>query len=443
MAVQLSEHFTYKKLFQFCLPTIMMMIFTSIYGVVDGFFISNYVGKIPFAALNLIWPAIMILGSAGFMIGTGGSALVAKSLGEGRKELAHRYFTMLIELTLILGILLSVTGIIFVRPMAYAMGATEEMIQDCVLYGRWMLAFNVSFMLQNVFQSFFITAEKPKLGLWTIVAAGITNMVLDWLLVAVLQWGLTGAAIATGLSQCVGGVLPLIYFYRENTSLLRLVRTGMERKPLVQACINGSSELMTNVSASIVSILYNYQLLKVAGENGVAAYGVLMYVQFVFIAVFFGYAIGTGPIISFHYGAGNYRELNNMLRKSMWLMGAGGVLLSVLAVVLAAPLAQIFVGYDIELYKMTKHGCQLFACSFLLTGVNIFTSAFFTALNNGVISAVISFLRTLVFQMVCVLLLPILFGIDGIWWAVTVAEVLASVVSLTFIYTQRKKYYYM
>ena len=420
-----------------------MMIFTSIYGVVDGLFVSNFVGKTAFAAINLVMPFIMILGGVGFMIGTGGSALVAKTLGQQEPEDANRYFSMMIVITVLSGAALTAIGLIFMRPISYLLGATDAMIDDCVRYGRTVLAFVIAFMLQNVFQSFLITAEKPRLGLLATVAAGVTNMALDALFIAGFKWGVVGAAVATGLSQCVGGVLPLIYFLRPNSSRLRLVRTRLELRPILKACGNGSSELMSNISGSLVSMLYNFQLLAYAGENGVAAYGVLMYVQFIFVAIFVGYAIGSAPIVGYHYGAENHAELRSMLTKSVKLMSAGGVLLTVLAIVLAAPLARIFVGYDAELFEMTRHAFCLFAFSFLMAGFNIFTSSFFTALNNGVISAAISFLRTLVFQTLCVLLLPALFGLDGIWWAMTVAEVFALGLSILFLATQRKRYHYL
>ena len=443
MNIRLSDHFTYKKLLRFVLPSIVMMIFTSIYGVVDGLFVSNFVGKTAFAAINLVMPFIMILGGVGFMIGTGGSALVAKTLGQQEPEDANRYFSMMIVITVLSGAALTAVGVIFMRPISYLLGATDAMIDDCVRYGRTVLAFVIAFMLQNVFQSFLITAEKPRLGLLATVAAGVTNMALDALFIAGFKWGVVGAAVATGLSQCVGGVLPLIYFLRPNSSRLRLVRTRLELRPILKACGNGSSELMSNISGSLVSMLYNFQLLAYAGENGVAAYGVLMYVQFIFVAIFVGYAIGSAPIVGYHYGAENHAELRSMLTKSVKLMSAGGLILTVLAIVLAAPLARIFVGYDAELFEMTRHAFCLFAFSFLMAGFNIFTSSFFTALNNGVISAAISFLRTLVFQTLCVLLLPALFGLDGIWWAMTVAEVFALGLSILFLATQRKRYHYL
>lgn len=420
-----------------------MMVFTSIYGVVDGFFISNVVGKVPFAAVNIIFPFIMIVNSVGFMVGTGGSALVAKTLGEGDPENANRYFTMMIKLTVIMGVTVSTLGIIFLRPLSYFLGATDDMIDYCVIYGRTTLVFNTFFMLQNTFQAFLATAEKAKLGLFITVAAGVTNMVLDWLLIAVLKLDVFGAALATGLSGFVGGFLPFVYFIRPNTSLLRLVRTKMQGKVLLKACVNGSSELMSNISGSLVSMLYNFQLMKYAGENGVAAYGVLMYVQFIFIAIFIGYTIGTAPVVGYHYGAAHHDELKSLLKKSFVIMGTAGVVMLFVSSFLAEPMAKIFVGYDKELLEMTVYALKIFAVAFIFSGYNIFTSSFFTALNNGGVSAAISFMRTLVFQMLAVLILPMLFGLEGIWWAVTVAELAAFIVSVIFLFAKRDKYHYM
>lgn len=442
MNIQLSDHFTYKKLLRYCFPPVIMMIFTSIYGVVDGLFVSNFVGKTPFAAVNLVMPFIMILGGFGFMIGTGGSALVAKTIGEQKKEKANKYFTMMIIFTIICGIILSVTGIVFMRPIAKLLGATDSMLKDCVIYGRIALSFNTCFMLQNVFQTFFSAAEKPKLGLITTVAAGITNMALDALFIGVFKWGVAGAALATGISESIGGIFPLIYFLRPNTSLLRLTKTGLSVKILIRACINGSSELMSNISGSLISILYNFQLMRFAGENGIAAYGVLMYIQFIFVAIFIGYTIGTSPIISYNYGAANYNELKNLLRKSSLLMYTAGIIMMIAAWILAAPLSNIFVGYDEELFNMTIYAFKVLSFSFVLTGINIFASSFFTALNNGEISALISFLRTLVFRMFFVLFLPIFFKLNGIWWAATIAEICTFVISQVFLFAKRNKYHY-
>lgn len=443
MKIKLSDHFTYSKLLRFVFPSIIMMVFTSIYGVVDGLFVSNFAGKTAFASINLVMPFVMILGGIGFMIGTGGTALVSKVLGEGKKEKANEIFTMMIIFTLLLGALLSVIGVISMPWVSKFLGATEEMMADCVLYGRIVTGFTVAFMLQNVFQSFLIAAEKPKLGLLATVLAGITNMSLDAIFIIVFKWGVAGAAIATGLSQCVGGIFPLIYFLRKNSSLLRLTKMKLEIKPILNACGNGSSELMSNISSSVVSMIYNFQLMKYVGEDGVSAYGVLMYVQFIFVAIYIGYAIGCAPITGYHFGARNHNELKNMLRKSSFLSAVSGVVLTILAIALSSPLAKLFVGYDEELYELTRHAFRLFAYSFLLAGFNIFTSSFFTALNNGAVSAAISFMRTLIFQTSSVLILPIFLGVDGIWWAITVAEIFAFILSLIFLFAKRKKYNYI
>ena len=441
--IQLSDHFTLGRLFRFCLPSVVMMVFTSIYGVVDGYFVSNFVGKTPFAAVNLIMPFLMILGGVGFMIGTGGSALVAKHLGEQNNDQARRVFSMMLIVTLILGVSTSALGIIFVENVAQLLGADSELLPYCVTYARTCLIFNTMFMLQNVFQSFLVTAERPKMGLAVVIAAGCTNMLLDFLFIAVFELDVVGAALATGLSQTVGGLLPLIFFLRRNNgSKLHMVRTRLEFRPILQACANGASELMTSISSSIVSMLYNFQLLRLAGQDGVSAYGVLMYVQFIFAAVYIGYAIGTAPITGYNYGAQNHAELKNIRRKSIKVTLTAGVIMVIIAELLAPVLAGIFVGYDKELFDMTVHAFRLFSFTFLLSGFNIWCSSFFTALNNGAVSAAVSFLRTLVFQLAAVLILPIFLKLDGVWISVAFAEVCAFVISLLFLIAKKKKYDY-
>lgn len=442
MTIQLSDHFTYKKLLRFTLPSIVMMIFTSIYGVVDGYFVSNFVGKTPFAAVNFIMPFLMILGAVGFMFGTGGSALIAKTLGEGNKDKAQRLFSLFVYVSAGCGIVIAVLGIIFIRPVAALLGAEGVMLDDCVTYGRIILLALPAYMLQFEFQSFFVTAEKPQLGLFVTIAAGVTNIVLDALFIAVFHWGLVGAATATALSQAVGGIVPLIYFSLPGTGLLRLTKTKFDGRALVKACSNGSSELMTNISMSIVSMLYNAQLMEYADQDGVAAYGVLMYVNLIFLAAFIGYSVGTAPIIGYHYGSGNHTELKSLLRKSLIIIGTFSLAMFGLAELLARPLSMIFVGYDELLLNLTLQGFLIFSFSFLFAGVAIFGSSFFTALNNGLISALISFLRTLVFQIAAVLLLPLLWGIDGIWISIVVAEFMAAIVTALFILGMRKRYHY-
>ena len=442
MNIQLSEHFNYKKLLRFTLPSIVMMIFTSIYGVVDGFFVSNFVGKTPFAAVNFIMPFLMILGSVGFMFGTGGSALISKTMGEGDKERAKRLFSLFIYVSAGCGIVIAVLGLIFIRPIAGLLGAEGTMLDNCVTYGRIILAALPAYMLQYEFQSFFVTAEKPQLGLAVTIAAGVPNMVLDALFVAVFSWGLPGAAAATAISQCVGGFLPLIYFVRPNSSLLHLTKTKYDGGALLKACTNGASELMSNISMSIVSMLYNVQLIKYAGEDGVAAYGVLMYVNMIFLAAFIGYSVGTAPIIGYNYGAGNHGELKNLLKRSLKIIGTFSVFMVIAAEVLARPLAVIFVGYDQGLLELTLRGFVIYSFSFLFSGIAIFGSSFFTALNDGLISALISFLRTLLFQVAAVLIFPSILGIDGIWISIVAAELMAAVVTSLFLVTKRKKYHY-
>ncbi len=441
--IQLSDHFTTGRLLKFTASPIIMMIFTSIYTIVDGFFVSNCAGKTAFTALNLIYPYIQMLGCLGFMIGTGGSALVAMTLGMGDEKRANRLFSMLAVATVGIGAIFSAIGLALLRPVALLLGATPELLPSCLLYGRILLTFQTAFMLQYLFQSFFIAAEKPKLGLFFTVAAGVTNMVLDFVFVGVMGLGITGAAAATVISQLIGGIGPMFYFARpDNGSLLHFVRPVFSGKALLKACTNGSSELMTNLSASLVGALYNWQLLRLGGADGVAAYGVIMYVSFIFAAIFIGYAQGCAPVVSYHYGADNTDELKNLLRISLRVIAVGGVAMLCFSELLAAPLSRFFVGYDAELLELTTLGMKLYSLSFLLCGFNIFGSAFFTALNNGIVSAVISFLRTLVFQVTAILVLPHLLGMNGIWLSVVAAEIAALFVNAFFLVKNRKKYQY-
>ena len=442
MKIELSDHFTYKKLFRFTLPSILMMIFTSIYGVVDGLFVSHFAGKEEFTAVNFIMPFLMILGAFGFMFGAGGSALIAKTLGEGDKKRANRLFSLVVYVSFGLGVLIALLGIIFVEPVARLLGAEGVLLDNCVLYGTIILAALPAFMLQMEFQTFFITAEKPTLGLIVTVASGVANMILDLVLVGILPLGLVGAALATAISQAIGGFVPVIYFFSKNSSLLRLGATKFEWKPIVQTCFNGCSELMSNISMSFVGMLYNVQLLDVAGEDGVAAYGVLMYVCMIFIAIFIGYSIGTAPIVSYHYGAGNTDELKNLFKKSLIIIASTSFAMLVFGEVMAAPLSRLFVGYDPTLYAMTLRGFYIFSFSFLFSGMAIWGSGFFTALNNGIVSAIMSFMRTLVFQTLAVIILPIFLDLDGIWLSVVVAEISATVVTVAFLVAKRKIYKY-
>ena len=444
MKIQLSDHFSYGRLLRFTAPSIAMMIFTSVYGVVDGFFVSNYAGKTPFAAVNLIMPFLMVIATVGFMFGTGGSALVAKSFGEGEPERANRYFSLFVYVSFALGAVLAVLGIVFIRPISIRLGAEGALLDNCVVYARIILAALPFYVLQLLFQSFFVTAEKPQLGLAVTVSAGLTNMVLDAVLVISLpqQYKLAGAALATALSQVVGGTVPLFYFARKNSSILRLGRPSFDGRAILKACTNGSSEFMSNVSMNIVGMLYNTQLLKFAGENGVAAYGVMMYVSMIFSAAFIGYSIGTAPVVGYHDGARNFPELKSLLRKSLVVIGVFGVCMVASAELLSSRLARMFVGYDAALMELTVSGFQIFALSFIFMGFAIYGSSFFTALNDGLTSAAISFLRTLVFQVAAVLLLPTIWDIDGIWMSIVVAEFMAVVLTAAFLATKRRKYHY-
>ena len=449
--IRLSEHFNYKKLIKFVLPSVAMLVFISIYGIVDGFFVSNFAGEIPFAALNLIFPLIMILGSVGFMLGTGGNAVVSKTLGEGDSARANRIFSMLVYVTLVIGAVLSVTGMLIARPVAEWFASTEknmtaeqraELIDYCVIYCRIILAALPAFMLQNAFQGFFVTAEKPRLGLYVTLTAGCSNMILDALFVVGFRGGLVGAAIATALSQCIGGLLPLAYFVRKNDSLLRLGKGPFNGKVFFGICVNGMSEMMANIALSVVAIFYNAQLLIYVGLNGVSAYGIVNYIGFIFVAVFIGYSVGVAPIVGYHYGAENKEELNNVFKKSMLMTTLAGVAMALISVVFAKPLSAIFTNGDKELLALTVRGLRLYSLCFLLVGANIFASSFFTALSNGVISLILSTVRTFILPMVAVFVLPLWLDVDGIWLSIGIAEVLAFFLSLAMLFWKGKKYGY-
>lgn len=443
MQIQLSDHFTYRKLLRYVLPSILMMLFTSTYSIVDGFFVSNFVGKTAFAAVNLIMPLLLGVSSVGFMLGTGGSAIVSMTLGQGKKDMANRYFSMIVYATFVLGCLFATAGFTLCPIVARSLGATGELLGFSVTYGRILFAAIPFYMMQTMFQSFFVVAEKPKYNLKVTVAAGLTNIVLDYVLIKVLGWGIQGAAWATAVSYLVGSIVPLIYFFRQhNSSPLRLGATGWYGRIFVKTCTNGSSEMVSNLSASVVGFLYNLQLMKYAGEDGVAAYGVLMYAGFIFVAIFIGYSIGSSPIVSYHYGAGNKTELHNMFRKGLTLMTVGGLVLVGLGELAARPVVALFTSYDVALMEMTVFAARICTLSFVFAAVNIWGSGFFTALNNGLVSALISFLRILVFQVTTILLLPLLFGLNGVWFSMVTADFLATVVTVMFLVRLRRRYGY-
>ena len=442
MNIKLSDHFDYKRLLRFALPSIIMMIFTSIYCIVDGFFVSNYAGKTAFAAVNLIMPLLLVLGCVGFMFGTGGGALIAKTMGERKADKANEIFTLIITVSALCGVVLAVLGFFLLRPVAEFMGAEGELLEQSIIYGRIILIALPFYILQFEFQCLFATAEKPELGLYVTVASGVANMILDALLVGVIPLGVTGAAAATAISEFIGGVVPLVYFARKNDSRLRLVKFKFDGNVLLKTCTNGSSEFLSNVSTSLVSMLYNLQLMKYAGEDGVSAYGVLMYVAMIFQAIFIGYSVGAAPVVGYNFGAQNKEELRNVLRRSLVIIGIAAFLMFGEGELLSRPLAMLFVGYDAALMEMTDHAFRIFSFSFLMCGFTIYTSSFFTALNDGLISALVSILRTLVFQVICVIVFPLIWKLDGIWISIVAAEVMAIVFSFVFLKIKRGKYGY-
>lgn len=441
-AIKLSDHFTYKRLLLFSLPSIITMVFSSIYGIVDGFFVSNFAGEDAFVAVNLIMPFLMILGTVGFMFGAGGSALVSKQLGKGNTDKANQYFSLLVYTAIVISIILGLCGFIFIEPISVLLGAEGVVLDNCVTYGRIISLGLPFFVLQMLFQSFFVTSEKPKLSFIVTLIAGCFNMILDYFLVGLIPLGVLGAAIATVISQIIGGLIPLIYFFSKNNSLLRLGKTKFETKPIIKTVVNGSSEFMSNISMSLVGMIYNFQLLHYAGEEGVASYGVIMYISMIFAAAFIGYSIGTAPIVGFNQGAKNYDELKSLLRKSMKIIIIISLCMTLLSEVLAYPFSYLFVGYNENLLNMTINAFRIYSFAYLFIGIAIYSSGFFTALNDGVTSAIISFLRTLVFQIIAVLILPLIFNINGIWYSIIVAEFMAVVVSFIFLKIKQKKFNY-
>ena len=442
MKIQLSDHFTYGRLLKFTFPSIVMMVFTSIYGVVDGIFVSNFAGKTPFAAINLIMPYLMLTSVLGFMVGTGGTALISMTLGMGDKKKANEIFSLLTWVCIIGGIMLTALSMVFMRPVAILLGATGQMLEDCVTYGMIVQLALTAYILQYAFQSFCVAAEKPNLSLIMMVVAGVCNILLDALFVAVFRWGLVGAAVATTIAQITGAIIPIVYFICPNSSLLRLGKCRFDGKALLRTFTNGASELMSNLSMSLVSMLYNLQLMAWAGEDGIAAYGVIMYVNFAFMSVYIGFVIGAAPLVGYNHGADNRPELKNIFRKSLILLGAFSLVMTLLAEVTSAPLSKIFVGYDPKLYDITIRGFRIYSLSFLLCGFNLFGSSLFTALNNGLISAVISFFRTLICQIAAVMLLPLVLELDGIWLSIVVAEFAALVLTVICFVKYRKRYHY-
>lgn len=439
----LGGHYGARRLFISSLPLIGMMVLISIYSIVDGLFVSNLVGTTAFAALNLIWPAIGLVGALGLMVGTGGAALVSKTLGEGDEPRANRYFSMFVEFILLLSVVLAVPLLVWMEPLAVAIGAEGEMVRQCAIYGRICAAGMPAFMMQMGIQPFFMVAGRPRMGTWISLVSGLLNIGLDALFIIVCGWGLAGAAAGSMLACCFGGFYPLWYFSsRFNRSSLAFKATGFEFGPLAKACSNGLSEFVGNISFNIVSMCYNWQLMRFYGENGVAAYSVILYLGFIFVAVYSGYNMTVTPLVGFNFGAGNKRELRSLLRHSLTLMLVLGVLLAGTAELLAGPAARLFVGYDSELTALTVHATRLYAPSFLITGLTLFVSAWFTGLNNGPVSALASFSRTFVFELSCVFLLPVLLGVNGIWLSAPAAEILSLFLGAALLLRFRSRYGY-
>ena len=443
----LSDHFTYRKIFRMTIAPILMMIFTSLYVVVDGLFIANFVGKDAYAGENLIFPIIMIIGGIGFMFGTGGSALSAKLLGEGKKEEANQVFSMLLVFTFLVGIIVSIGGYFLVETFAHGMAsitedATDEMVKEAITYGKILIIGQAIFMLQNYFQSFLLVDERSRLGFIATLCAGIGNIILDFLFIVVFKLGVAGAALGTISGYFVGAIIPFIHFIKNKNGLIEFKLTRFKARPILKSCFNGSSEFVNNISSSIVGIVFNIQLLKFMGQNGVAAYGTIAYVSFLFVSIFIGYSIGMAPVISFNYGAENHDELKNVLRKSLIIIFIMELFMVLISFTCARPLAMLFSSGNNDLEELTINALRICSLAFIFTGIGIFTSSFFTALNNGALSALNAFMRTLVFQIAFILLLPLIFGASGIWWAIIFADCAAFILAIACLIWKRKQYHY-
>lgn len=443
MNIQLSDHFDYKRLIIFTVPSMMMMILSSIYGMVDGYFVSNFVGKNALAAINLIMPFPMICSAIGMMLGSGGAALIARTLGRKQNERANRIFSLVITVSTLIALVSAILGAIFIPEISVLLGANEAILDECVVYGRIFMFSLVPFALQSIFDVLLVTAERPRLGLVFTICAGLTNIVLDLLLLGYFHLGIEGAAWATFFSSLVGGVGPLLYFLLPNKSMLRLASKPIwDGRVLQKICWNGSSEMISSISGSVCAILYNLQLMSLMGEDGVAAYGVIMYVDFIFISLLGGYMMGLENIVAYHHGAENHEEVKSLRQKSLKFVAIMGLLMFVAAELSAGALANFFVGYDQALTELATHAFRLYASAFLVMGFNSFASSFFTALGNGSISATISFCHTFVFEILAVLLLPLCLGADGIWLSLLVAECCCLLVSWFFFKRNQKRYQY-
>ena len=438
--IKLSDHFSCAKLLLFAIPTIGMIMISITYDVVDGYFVSNYIGKTAFSAVNIIYPFQLLLSMVGYMFGSGGSALIAAELGDGNQQNARLYFTAIIKAAAAIGVVLAVAGVLLLRPVAVMIGATPEILEYGLPYGRTLFLFLPIMILGYTFQSILITAEKPKLGLYISLGNLFSNALLDWLFVAVFKWGMVGAAVATGIGACLNGLVPLIYFARPNSSPLHFCKGRVQVKPLLKACGNGSSEMVNDMSTSLIFVLYNYQLLRMLGEDGVAAYGVTVFVEGIFAAVFYGLAMQATSIVGYHFGAKNYPELKSLLKNGIILNFISGILMFVLAQVSAPLISRIYVGYDETVYRLSVHAMRMYAFAFLLQGFNEYASAYFTGLNNGLVSGILAFTRTFLIQTVMILVLPLLLGTDGLWLAQAATEVFAAVIAIVFFITRKHEY---
>lgn len=427
MSHSINQDITPAGLLKFAAPSIVMMVFMSLYTIVDGIFVSRFLGSNALSSLNIVYPVISVAIALSTMLGTGGSAIISKYLGEGKNERAREALTQFVVLTLLLSFVLLILSEMFLTPISRLLGASDVLLADCRLYLGASMLFAPACMLQAVFQSFLVTAGRPGLGLLLMTGAGICNMILDYVLIVPCQMGIAGAALATGIGQCIPAVCGLCFFLFTRQDL-RFCRFTFSAKEILDACYNGSSEMVSQLSNAVITFLFNIVMMSLAGEHGVAAITILLYGQFLFNAVYLGFSIGISPVIGFQYGAGDRTKLRKIYRISFLSVAISSVVIVAAAICFSPTIVAIFTK-DQRTFELASVGFRLFAVNFLFSGINITSSGFFTALSNGKVSALISFSRTLVFIVISLLILPRILGITGAWIAIPVAEFLTLLIS--------------
>lgn len=438
----IAQEFNLISLLRFVAPTVVMLVFMSLYQMVDAVFVSKFVGENALSALNIVYPFPSIVIAVSIMLATGGSAIIARNMGEGKEKEAKENFSFIVLVGAVIGVAIATAGILFIEPLIYMLGATPSLYDYCYEY-LFILVLSVPLsVFQMLFQSFFVTAGKPHLGLTLTVLGGVSNIVLDYVFIVLCGFGVSGAALATSIGYSIPGLFGLIYFAVSRKGTLYFVKPVFRWGVLFKCCINGSSEMVNNLAVAVTTFLFNVLMLKYEGEAGVAAITIVLYAQFLMTSAFMGFSSGIAPVVSFNYGSGNVRQLKKIFKISVWVIAVVSAAVFVIAETCSDVVIMVFTPAGSEVFGLTKYGFAIFSFSFLCTGMNIFASALFTAFSNGKISAILSFLRTFVFLTACLLFLPLFWGVDGIWLAVPVAEVMALFVSVYYLVRFKKVYQY-